>query len=73
MTVFVYVNTSKQVDDAEHIKVFATTEAAVKWLRRTIRRRRLRIQGDGPVSKMAPARNPAPRPSKYPIQRCQTE
>ena len=28
MTVFVYVNTSKQVDDPEHIKVFATTDAA---------------------------------------------
>jgi hypothetical protein len=25
MTVFVYVNTSKQVGDAEHVKVFATT------------------------------------------------
>jgi hypothetical protein len=30
MTVFVYVNTAKQVDDAEHIKVFATVEAAEK-------------------------------------------
>ena len=28
MTVFVYVNTSKQVGDAEHVKVFATTDAA---------------------------------------------
>ena len=28
MTVFVYVNTSKQVDDPEHLKVFATTDAA---------------------------------------------
>ena len=31
MTVFVYLNTSKQVDDAEHVKVFATTDAAEKW------------------------------------------
>ena len=31
MTVFVYVNTSKQVDAPEHIKVFATTDAAEKW------------------------------------------
>jgi hypothetical protein len=31
MTVFVYVNTSKQVGDAEQIKVFATTDAAEKW------------------------------------------
>jgi hypothetical protein len=30
MTVFVYVNTSKQVGDAEHIEVFATTDAAEK-------------------------------------------
>ena len=28
MTVFIYVNTSKQVGDTEHIKVFATTDAA---------------------------------------------
>ena len=31
MTVFVYVNTAKQVGDAEHIKVFASVEAAEKW------------------------------------------
>jgi hypothetical protein len=31
MTVFVYVNTSEQVGDAEHIKVFADTDAAEKW------------------------------------------
>jgi hypothetical protein len=30
MTVFVYVNTRKQVGDAEHVKVFAT-DAAEKW------------------------------------------
>jgi hypothetical protein len=28
MTVFVYVNTSKQVGDADHIKVFANPDAA---------------------------------------------
>ena len=31
MTVFVYVNTSKQVGDPEHIKVLATADAAAKW------------------------------------------
>jgi len=31
MTVFVYVNTSKQVGDAEHIKVFANSDTAEKW------------------------------------------
>jgi hypothetical protein len=31
MTVFVYVNTSKQVGDAEHIQVFANQDAAEKW------------------------------------------
>jgi hypothetical protein len=31
MTVFVYINTSKQVGDAEHIKVFANVDAAEKW------------------------------------------
>jgi hypothetical protein len=28
MTVLVYVNTSKQVGDADHIKVFANVDAA---------------------------------------------
>ena len=28
MTVWIYVNTSKQVGDAEHIKVFAKQDAA---------------------------------------------
>jgi len=31
MTVLVYVNTSEQVGDAEHVKVFATTDAAGTW------------------------------------------
>jgi hypothetical protein len=31
MTVFVYVNTSKQVGAPEQIKVFATVDAASKW------------------------------------------
>jgi hypothetical protein len=30
MTVLVYVNTSKQVGDPEHVKVF-TVDAAAKW------------------------------------------
>ena len=31
MTVFVYVNTSEEVGDAEHIKVFASVDAAQAW------------------------------------------
>jgi Protein of unknown function (DUF3551) len=31
MTVLVYVNTSKQVGDVDHIKVFATADAAETW------------------------------------------
>ena len=31
MTVFVYVNTAKQVGDSEHIKVFAMVDAAERW------------------------------------------
>ena len=31
MTVFVYIDTSKQVGDAEQVKVFADVEAAEKW------------------------------------------
>jgi hypothetical protein len=32
MTVFVYVNTSKQVGDADHLKVFASLDAVETWL-----------------------------------------
>jgi hypothetical protein len=32
MTVLIYVNTSKQVGDAEHLKVFANAAAAETWL-----------------------------------------
>ncbi|MET4072671.1 hypothetical protein ABID58_007500 [Bradyrhizobium sp. S3.2.6] len=31
MTVFVYVNTAKQVGDIDHTKIFATVEAAEIW------------------------------------------
>jgi hypothetical protein len=31
MTVFVYVNTGRQVGDPAHVKVFATADAAEKW------------------------------------------
>jgi NADPH-dependent ferric siderophore reductase len=38
MTVLIYVNTSKQVGDSEHVKVFANTDAAEPGSRRTIRK-----------------------------------
>ena len=38
MTVFVYVNTSKQVGDIEHLKVFANQDAADTWFRKTTRK-----------------------------------
>jgi hypothetical protein len=31
LTVFVYVNIAKQVGDPEHLKVFASVDAAEKW------------------------------------------
>jgi hypothetical protein len=31
-TVWIYVNTSKDVGDVDHLKVFASEEAAEKWL-----------------------------------------
>jgi hypothetical protein len=31
MTVLIYVDTSKQVGDAEHLKVFANADAAETW------------------------------------------
>ena len=30
-TVFIYVNTSKEVGDADHLKVFSNVDAAEKW------------------------------------------
>jgi len=32
MTVFVYVDTSKQVGDKDHLKIFANQDAAETWL-----------------------------------------
>ena len=32
MTVWIYVNTSKQVGDPDHLKVFANADAADTWL-----------------------------------------
>jgi hypothetical protein len=31
MTVWVYVNTSKQVGDKDHLKIFANADAAETW------------------------------------------
>jgi hypothetical protein len=31
-TVWVYINTSKEVGDVDHLKVVATEEASAKWL-----------------------------------------
>jgi len=36
MTVFIYVNTSKQVGDRDHLKVFANADAAETWFAETI-------------------------------------
>ena len=33
MTVLTYVYTSKQVGDKDHLKVFATTDAAQSWFK----------------------------------------
>ena len=32
MTVWIYIDTSKQVGDADHVKAFATRDAAQAWL-----------------------------------------
>jgi hypothetical protein len=39
MTVLIYVDTSKQVADPEHLKVFANAEAAETWFAERPRRR----------------------------------
>ena len=38
MSVFVYVNTSKQVGDPDHLKVFETAPRRMLGLRNTIRK-----------------------------------
>ena len=40
MTVLIYVNTSKQVGDPKHIKVFTNQDAAETWVRSERPRRR---------------------------------
>jgi hypothetical protein len=32
VTVWIYVNTSKRVGDVDHLKVFASEEAAERWV-----------------------------------------
>jgi hypothetical protein len=38
MTVWIYVDTGKQVGDRNHLKVFANEDAAETWCRKTTRR-----------------------------------
>ena len=40
MTVLIYVNTSKQVGDPEHLKVFANVDAAETWFEENHPRKR---------------------------------
>ena len=36
MTVFIYVDTSKEVGDPDHLKVFANADAADTWLEENV-------------------------------------
>ena len=36
MTVLVYVNASRQVGDVDHVRVFASADAAETWFEKTI-------------------------------------
>jgi len=38
MTVWIYVNTGKQVGDRDHLKVFDTQDAAEAWFAATTRK-----------------------------------
>ncbi len=38
MTVWIYVNSSKQVGDPDHLKLFARVDAADTWLQETTRK-----------------------------------
>jgi hypothetical protein len=37
-TVWIYVDTNKEIGDVDHLKVFATPELADEWFKRTIRK-----------------------------------
>ena len=69
MTVLVYVNTSRQVGDAEHIKVFANQDAAEKWFEDNDPEGVAFEYGSG--IKMAPAGR-AEAIQSIPISNCQT-
>jgi hypothetical protein len=45
-TVWIYVDTNKEVGDVDHLKVFAASELADGWFKEMIRRRRVRLRGD---------------------------
>ena len=46
-TVWIYVDTSKEVGDVDHLKVFATAELADEWFEENDPgRRRVRLRGD---------------------------
>jgi hypothetical protein len=46
MTVWIYVDTSKQVGDPDHLKVFGHADAANTWFKEHApERRRIRISG----------------------------
>jgi hypothetical protein len=53
MTVWIYVDTNKQVGDPEHVKVFANADAAQNWFEENDPRRGLRVRG----SRMKEGRN----------------
>jgi hypothetical protein len=38
MTVWIYVDTNKQVGDKDHLRAFANPDAAEAWIERTIRK-----------------------------------
>jgi hypothetical protein len=42
-TVWIYVDTNKEVGDVDHLKVFATPELADEWLKENDRGRRIRL------------------------------
>ena len=48
MTVFIYIDTRKEIGDPEHIKVFANQDAAETWIEENDPERRcVRVRGAG--------------------------
>jgi hypothetical protein len=64
-TVWVYVDRNKKIGDADHVKVFASSRAADRWLKKhnragaAFRYKVLRAEADSPLEAIVPGKKKA--------------